>query len=91
MTHLHIHQEVKHIMNNSITFNTSTCMQVPRFSFKEKTLGLEWGSNPQPHISSVMLYQLSYQAPWEQGGGEEGIQVLVLVRLSVPVTIRGPG
>ena len=25
-----------------------------------------------------MLYQLSYQAPWEQGGGEEGIQVLVL-------------
>ena len=25
-----------------------------------------------------MLYQLSYQAPWEQGGGKEGIQVLVL-------------
>ena len=24
-----------------------------------------------------MLYQLSYQAPWDQGGGEEGIQVLV--------------
>ena len=25
----------------------------------------------------VMLYQLSYGAPWEQGGGEESIQVLV--------------
>ena len=22
--------------------------------------------------------QMSYQAPWEQGGGEEGIQMLVL-------------
>ena len=29
------------------------------------------GINPHSHISSVMLYQLSYQ-PWEQGGGEEG-------------------
>ena len=53
-------------------------MQVPRSFSKEKILGLEWGLNPQPHISSVMLYQLSYQAPLEQGGGEEGIQVLVL-------------
>ena len=44
----------------------------------KNTLGLEWGSNPQPHISSVMFYQLSYQAPCEQHGGEEGIQVLVL-------------
>ena len=25
--------------------------------------------NPHSHISGVMLYQLSYQAPWEQGGG----------------------
>ena len=47
---------------------------------RKKTLGLEWGSNPQPHISGVMLYQLSYQAPWEQGGGEEGIHCQVLVR-----------
>ena len=38
---------------------------------------LEWELNPQPHISGVMLYQLSYQAPWEKCGGEEGIQVLV--------------
>ena len=45
---------------------------------KQKTLGLEWKLNPQPHISGVMLYQLSYQAFWEQGCGEEGIQVLVL-------------
>ena len=26
-------------------------------------------------ISGMMLHPLSYQAPWEQGGGEEGIQV----------------
>ena len=31
------------------------------------------------HHTGVMLYQLSYQAPWEQGGGKEGIQVLSLV------------
>ena len=53
-------------------------MQVPRFLSKEKSLGLEWESDPQSHTSGVMLYQLSYQAPWEQGGGEEGIQVLAL-------------
>ena len=44
----------------------------------EKISRLEWESNPHSHISGVMLYQLSYQAPWEQGGGKEGIQVLVL-------------
>ena len=33
----------------------------------EKTLGLEWELNPQPHIYGVMLYHLSCQAPWEQG------------------------
>ena len=52
----------------------STCIQVPRFSFREKKIsGLEWGSNPHTHISGVMLYQLSYQAL-----GRKGIQVLVL-------------
>ena len=31
-------------------------MQIPRSSSKAKNyIGLEWGSNPQPHISSVML------------------------------------
>ena len=44
----------------------------------KKISGLEWESNPHSHISGVMLYQLSYQAPWKQGGGKEGIQVLVL-------------
>ena len=53
-------------------------MQVPRSFSKEKNLGLKWELNPQPHISSAVLYQLSYQAPWEQGGEEEDIQVLVL-------------
>ena len=54
-------------------------MQIPKSFSEEKTPGLEWRSNPQPHISGVMLYQLlSYRAPWEQGGREEGIQVLVL-------------
>ena len=50
----------------------SNCKSQDRFQ-REKTLGLEWGLNPQPYISSVMLYQ----APWEQGCGEEGLQVLV--------------
>ena len=50
------------------------------FSSWKKISGLEWESNPHSHISGVMLYQLSYQAPWEQGGGKEGIQVLVLVK-----------
>ena len=49
-----------------MSISSSTCMQVPRSFSEEKTLGLEWGSNPQPHISGMMLYQLSYQAPWEQ-------------------------
>ena len=31
-----------------------------------------------------MLYQLSYQAPWEQGGGKKGIQVLDF--FLVPIT-----
>ena len=35
--------------------NSSTCMQVPRSISEEKTLGLEWELNPQPHISGVML------------------------------------
>ena len=48
------------------------------FFLGKKISGLEWESNPHSHISGVMLYQLSYQAPWEQGGGKEGIQVLVL-------------
>ena len=38
---------------------------------RKKTLGHEWGLNPQPHISGVMLYQLSYQAPWEQVVGRK--------------------
>ena len=42
-----------------------------RFILKEKISGLSWESNPQPfQNSSVMLYQLSYQALWKQGGGE---------------------
>ena len=63
---------------NNYEYYYSTCMQVPRFFSLEKISGLEWESNPHSHISGVMLYQLSYQAPWEQGGGKEGIQVLVL-------------
>ena len=34
-----------------------------RFFSWKKVSGLEWGSNPHFHISGVMLYQLSYQAP----------------------------
>ena len=65
--------------SESLTVALVYYMQVPRsFSPRKKALGLVWESNQWPHISSVMLYQLSYQAPWEQGGGEEGIQVLVL-------------
>ena len=37
---------------------------------EEKISGLGWESNPHLHISGVLLYQLSYQARWEQGGGE---------------------
>ena len=58
----------------------STCIQVPRFSFREKQIsGLEWGSNLHTHISSVMLYQLSYQAPGSKLVGRKGIHVQVLV------------
>ena len=49
---------------------SNTCIQVPRFFSEEKISGLGWESNPHLHISGVLLYQLSYQACWEQGGGE---------------------
>ena len=55
----------------------STCTQALRF-FMEKISGLEWGSNPHTHISGVMLYQLSYQAPGSKMVGRKGIQVLIL-------------
>ena len=55
-------------------------MRVPRSFSKEKISKPELESNPQPlsHISGVMLYHLSYQALWEQGGSKEGMQVLIL-------------
>ena len=78
-----------------IILSSSTCMQVPRFFSRKKTLGLEWGSNPQPHISGVMLYQLSYQAPWEECSEEEGIQVLVLgahyIKINILLLWNTPG
>ena len=41
----------------------------------------------QPTLSHpCMLYQLSYQAPWEQRGGEEGIQVPVLGAITLEGT-----
>ena len=40
-----------------------------------KTLVLEWGSNPQPHISNEMLELPVHLAPWEQGGGGGGGEV----------------
>ena len=49
---------------------SNTCIQVPRFFLKKKISGLGWESNPHLHISGVLLYQLSYQVRWEQGGGE---------------------
>ena len=52
---------------------------------EKKTSGLEWGSNPHTHISSVMLYQLSYQALGSKVVGRKGTQVLVLgiINLSI--------
>ena len=76
---LSIHVRQVKISYSSYFQYCSTCIQVPRFSFREKKIsGLEWGSNPHTHISGVMLYQLSYQALGSKLVGRKGIQVLVL-------------
>ena len=53
---------------------------------KNLSLGIQWGSNPHTHISSVMLYQLSYQALGSKVVGRKGIQVLVLGAHSIRLT-----
>ena len=46
-------------------------------SHGKENLGNSVGIKPSFDTSSVMLYQFSYHATWEQGGGKEGMQVLV--------------
>ena len=80
---MYISMVIKFLLTAALLYLSS-----PKILFREITLGLEWGSNPHPHISSVMLYQLSYQALAivSKAVGRKGIQMLVLGAHSIKST-----
>ena len=53
---------------------SDTCSVVLRLIQKEKNLG--WESNPQPSQLWCDLSNVKLPSPWEQGGGELGINMV---------------